>query len=421
MSVEVRLPGVVLDSVAATATAGVVLANRFPAPDAVDVAPGTAVEFDILGLDGQPINTALTQVYINGTLAWSAGTWQTGFTGTSTTPPTNVERMSIQSDSPYTSESVVTVRVIAQDAGLTDLDESYTFTIADVAAPQVVSAVAWGPDKVRVTFSEAVAAASLAASGFTFAAQTAPAVPITGTEVAAPTTTVVEITTSPYMSPGQTYRVTVAGVLDLAGNAVDPAAATADFTGFVFPAPLRRSWQLWDFIPGINKRSDTSGDLRNFITCLQDVLDVILYQADRWTDIVDPTRAQEAYLDRRLLDLGNPFHFEMTAQAKARLALILVRLYLLQGTAPGIEGTVEFFFPLANATVIPKNVDGWILGTSLLGTTTVLWPGGSGLYDFDLQVDNGGVALTTAEVAQVRTIVNYTKSAPSHYIDLIEV
>jgi len=422
LSVEVVLPRVVLDNVASAATTGLVLANRFPAPNSIDALPGTAIELDVLGLSGAAVDTSATSVWINGVLAWSAGGPQVGFSGSATTPLTNMERLSLQPDTAFDSEQVVSVRVVAMDVGVASLDETYSFTVADVRPPQVVSALAWGPDQVRVEFDEAIAAGSLAIGGFVFTALETPAVPIAATGVGAASGTAALVTLDQYMSFKKSYQVVVSGVTDVAGVVVDPAANTAAFTGFAPYVPRRRNFDLWTMLPEINRREDTSGDLAAFIGSLQDVLDVILYQTDRWSEIFDVTVASEAYIDRRLVGFGNPFRFEMTVREKARLALQLVGLYQLKGTAPGIEQAIEFFFPVANATVLPRNTGGWILGVSLLGQDTILWPSTTAsIYSFDVEIDNDGVALTTAEKAQVRAIVDFTKRAATHFVDLLEV
>ncbi len=67
---------------------------------------------------------------------------------------------------------------------------------------------------------------------------------------------------------------------------------------------------------------DETGDLRRFVDCLQEVLDLLLAEIDRFPEIWDIERAPESFLDLILRNLGNPFAFDLSELGAAELGLL---------------------------------------------------------------------------------------------------
>lgn len=136
---------------------------------------------------------------------------------------------------------------------------------------------------------------------------------------------------------------------------------TAPSLGF----PAERSFDLWRMLPEFNRREDDegTGDLRRFISCLQEIVNLQLYEVDHWTDILDRDKAAERYLDAMLLDLGNPFAFDLTEIEKRRLLRVLVSIYRQKGTARGIINVIRFFLGIVVEILCYLDVETWELGT----------------------------------------------------------
>ncbi len=213
------------------------------------------------------------------------------------------------------------------------------------------------------------------------------------------------------------YRVTVDGVTDLNNNPVLPPYDAAVFTGFRPVRPANRRFNLWELIPKYNRRIDETGDLRRFIDCLQEVLDLLLAEIDRFPEIWDIERAPESFLDLILGDLGNPFLFDLSELGKRRLASVLIELYRQKGTATGIQNAIRFFLGL-EVEIVPFTADVMSLGESELGVDWILGPSDRfALYSFNIRVDE---TLTDTQREQIRAIVESTKVAHTHFIDFLE-
>ncbi len=257
--------------------------------------------------------------------------------------------------------------------------------------PHVVGAQAREFRRVRVSFDEAVVQVDPAASGdalnpagYSFARSSAPAVDVAAVAVETVTASAVDVVTDIDLTPGGSYRVTVAGVTDLSGNPVLPPFDSAEFLGFVPPRPAGRRFDLYQMLPAMNRREDETGDLRNFLACLQEVTDLLLHDIDRFSDIIDPDIAPEAFLDLMLLDLGSPFAFDLSAVDKRRLLNVLVAIYREKGTAAGIRNAIRFFLGL-EVEIIAYRGESLILGESLLGVDWVLGPSDSfSAYAFEV-------------------------------------
>jgi phage tail-like protein len=317
---------------------------------------------------------------------------------------------------PFASEARVEVRVeAATRGGAHTLEATYTFTAEDRTSPRLLAAQAIAPKLVRLGFDEPVRV--LDPLGFTFQRMTFPAVPIAPVGASAEDTAVlVQLDTA--MTPDALYEVRAAGLADLAGNAIVPFHEPVLFTGFRPPRPERRRFDLWSMLPKYNRRGDTTGDLRRFIACLQEVTDLLLAEVDRFGDTFDLERAPEPFVDLILRDLGNPFAFELDLRAKRRLAGMLVEMYRQKGTAAGIRNAVRFFLGVHVTAIVPFAAETMVLGESELGIDFVLGPSERfARYAFDVHVDR---VLSEAERRQLRAIVEYLRPAHTHFVDLVE-
>jgi phage tail-like protein len=231
------------------------------------------------------------------------------------------------------------------------------------------------------------------------------------------TDSAVDLLTDTELTPGASYRVVVHGVADPFGNVIAPPFGSAELTGFVPPRPARRRFDLYQLLPALNRREDDTGDLRRFLACLQEVTDLLVHDVDRFTDILDPDLAPEPFLDVMLVDLGNPFPFDLLAADKRRLLNVLVAVYREKGTAVGIKNAIRFFLGL-EVEIVAYSGEALVLGESLLGENWILGPAGSfAAYSFEVVVPR---ALALEERRRLRAIVDYMKPAHTHLARIVE-
>ncbi|MEZ4442334.1 MAG: phage tail protein [Polyangiaceae bacterium] len=317
---------------------------------------------------------------------------------------------------PFESQALVTVRVIsATIGGAHTLDETYFFLVEDRTPPKVVGAQAVSPKVVRVGFDEEVLVTE--PLGFVFEAIDVPAVPVHPLD-AMSDGAAVRVTLDTELTPDVRYRVHVTGVEDIKENPVAAPDDVAIFTGYRSPRPSARRFDLWSMLPRHNRRSDVTGDLRRFIACLQEAFDLLMVEADRFSDVFDIERAPEAFLALILHDLGNPFPFDLDELDKRRLASVLVEMYRQKGTAIGIENAIRFFLGIDITAITPFAGTTLVLGESELGVDWELGPSDRfARYAFDVEVD---IPLSSTERSQIRAIVDYLKPAHTHFVQLIE-
>ena len=217
------------------------------------------------------------------------------------------------------------------------------------------------------------------------------------------------------MSPGAMYEISIEDLLDAAGQSLTSQAIPV--TGFRPRAPLSRRFDLWSLLPRENRHGDVTGDLWRFIACFQDPLDLLLADLGAFTDIFDPERCPERYLDLILWDRGNPFSFPMSADEKRRLAAVLGDIFEWKGTDAGIENAIRFFIA-TEAKVVPYADEALILGESELGIDWILGASSEfARYAFDIEV---GRILTGDERSKVRAIVLFMRPAPTHFVRIVE-
>ena len=418
---DLQLPALYVDDV--VALQGVVrpvLVNRDPGPDEAGVPIGWPVALEIVDPGPVGVDRVATRVWVSGELAFDGAAVpeiQAAFSGpaASVTQTPDTLRIVLDPVIPFGSQAEVPVRVVTDIAGGGHpLDETYTFTVEDRTAPQVVAAQAIGQRTVRVAFDEPVLVTS--GSGFAFAPLDAPAVPIS--PVGATTGGIlVTVQLDTEMTPGVRYRVTVTGVTDLSGNPPLPPHDAAVFAGFRPQRPRARRFDLWSMLPRHNRRADDTGDLWRFIACLQEITDLLLAEVDRFPDLFDLERAPAPFLDLILQDLGNPFSFALDELSRRRLASVLVEIYRQKGTAPGIRNAVRFFLGL-EITILAFTADTLVLGESELGIDWILGPSDRfARYAFNVLV---AVPLSDPQRRHLRAIVEYMKPAHTHFVDLLE-
>ena len=330
-----------------------------------------------------------------------------------------------QAPAAWTSEQVITVRVVSADDGgpVDTLDFSYDFTVEDLVAPTILSVVARDHETLRVTFSEAMTATSATATkdALNPDSYTITFIPATDRQaavwalvdtVAAVSTAVYDLTTDMPLTFTKTYRL-AANVEDSSGNDISPIANTLDFTSWEPPG-----WagvhcpDFYDyFSPDMQARDE--GDLERLCSVLQDQWEYMTWDAYRFpADVFDHATAPEQEIDRMLVDHGNPFKFDIDADQKRRLLELLFGIYGLKGTEQGIRLLADFFTDVEITDVRPATEVSWIMGMSVLGIGTYLGPSlQRNLYSFEVLVNT---ALTTEQRNQLTQLINYIKVAHEH-------
>jgi len=429
MAFELELPAVYLDGFLLDLTPmRPAVINRDPEPADTEVPITAVVALDLADVGADGIDAAATEVYLGGVLAFDGGVFQPGFDGPASlasSPQPDTLRVVVDPVAPFGSLEEVAVRVVTQTTGgAFTLDQSWSFRCEDLTAPRLVGAQARELKRVRVGFDEPVKQEDPSAEDdavnpglYSLSPASAPAVEVKVVGVERATDSSVDLLTDIELTPAAAYQLTVSGVVDLRGNAISPPDNIVEVTGFVPPRPARRSFDLYQLLPAMNRREDETGDLRRFLSCLQEVTDLLLADVDRFTDILDPDIAPEAFVDRMLLDLGNPFPLDLSLVDKRRLLNVLLGMYREKGTGAGIKNAIRFFLGL-EVELVAYTGEAFVLGESLLGEDWVLGPSGAfAAYAFEVIAPR---ALGTEERRRVRAIVDYMKPAHTHLARLVE-
>lgn len=408
----------------------VLVANRNPQAGEVQVPVNADVEFDFVATSGSPPATNTFVVKVDGVTVWNASGFQNGRFGsvTSASPDAATIRFAIKGNS-FLSGQAVLVEV---NQGSGTFVTSWTFFAYDTIPPLLASVVAVNKDQIKVTFNETVTMVAptidgdaLNPSSYIVERVSRPAATPAIAAVDRVSSTVVLLTTSFELTFGAQYMLVVTGISDEFDNLFEVPGNVADFDGWLPPFPAGRRFLLHDFVPAFTLAEDTTDELRLFLGCLQDTLNLLLHLIDKWTDILDPDLAPEAFLDAMLADLGNPFTFDLpTADTKRKLVKVLVRIYQLKGTVPGIIDVVRFFLGI-EVTVEIFNGLGWRLGYDKLSSPTkvatpnpaVLGPGPKALYSFRVRTEQ---LLTDTQRDQISTIATYMKGAQEHLVSVVD-
>lgn len=420
------------------ASSQTVLINRVPEPAESAVPLNSTIQFEIYrttASDAAALLAALN-VLINGVPAVQAGVAVNGWIIASSVPHSSTLRVQLTGPGFLLTDSDVVVAVAVPTISFSS---SYTFRTFDAVRPRGLTAVATGKRTIRVTFSEAVRMVAPGAAddalnpvNYLIDRVSRPAVSLSVVAVQPVTAAVVDLTTDIEMSYGASYELTISAVTDIVGNVhVEAPDNVIAFTGFVPTFPAGRRFMLQDFIPAMNLAEDSTGDLRIFLAVLQEVLNVQLSGIDDWSQILDPDVAPESIVDAMLADLGNPFdRFDLDLVDKRRLLRILVRLYKLKGTKPGMIAAIKFFTGL-DIDVETYTGTGWELGEDGDDITgdelsdasddgdpaAVLGPDRRGLYSFRIVTP---VNLLPVTRDYVETLAEYMKVAHEHFLGTTE-
>lgn len=437
--IDVELPGAFFDALfedAAASIAGATptLINRDPEPDETRVPKTTHIQLEIATVAaGGQISVLDTEIWVEGVLAFRHGAFTPEYGGAEAAyynPQSDVLRLVLAPVTPLPSQSVVHVRVVSKavaDTGV--LDETYSFTIADTTAPQPSQAEAVDLARVRVRFTEPMylgspeeEASALCPSNWSIARFGDYLRPLVAASVIAvlPTTDLqaVDLVTDIPLTPGGTYQAAVLNATDVNGNPVEAPFNSAGFAGWEPPAPAGRSFDLYKKFPDFNVREDDTQDLLRTVGCIQEVANLLLYDIDKFLDIIDPDTAPELFVDAMLADLGNPFSFELSLIDKRRLLNVLVDIYRLKGTEVGVRNVTRFFLGVEVEVLAYNTRAGWTLGETALGDGNYLGSSlRANLYSFDVQVSEQLDATTRS---RLMTIVEYMKPAHTHFVRLIE-
>jgi phage tail-like protein len=392
---EVEIPGFYVDALVFSTAIGPLITNEVPVSeqgegDGPAPADTTAIDFDVFGL-GHTVTATSIGVTVNGQPAVVAGVVQAGFTG-SVGATAEVVHVTVTPIAPFASNSVVTVAVTATNAVPVTHTRTWTFQVADITPPLMTSVVAIASNQIQVTWSKAISLVSPESAHdgtnptlyYVTAVQPDAVTPaVSGgpvgdliytpppyltvesvTVINASSPSVVVLTLSDDLSPSIPYLVTEVGVEDLVGNFTTSVAGSTAFTP---PAPAGRYFNLYRFLPLMNRQEDVTQDLLKFLNCLQDPTNLLLYDVDTWTEIFSITQAPDPFLTAMLADLGNPFPFVLSTEGKRKLLTLLVAIYEQKGTGLGIINAVRFFLGITITISTYDSSGNWILGESTLG------------------------------------------------------
>ena len=410
---QFELPQVLLtEAIGAVETANPFLVNRSPAPGDIGIPVGTDIAFEIVAQIISVPSFPMTDVYIDGVLAVDGGVFQAGFSGSAVIAEQSL-LVIVDPDVDFDAEALVIVRVVTNVAGGDEVDESWSFTTEDLTPPEVVRADALGENIVRVTFDEDIALVD--ALAFAFVALDVPAVPITAL-AATVSGAKAFIEVDDTMSPGRRYEVDAAGaVKDLSNNV--SISSTAEFAGFQHLAPEGRSFSLDAFVPRHWLEFDDTGDFRTLLDIIQEVSDVVLGDLDRFRLTWEPDRAPAEVLPEMLCHLGNPFSFPIPEAVQRQLAVELLGLYQLKGTATGMEQAILILLGLV-ATVDGLRAQLMELGVSELGVDWILDGDEPEIpYSFTITVTE---TLSEDQRRWLTQIADVMKPAHTHLHEIIE-
>jgi len=231
----------------------------------------------------------------------------------------------------------------------------------------------------------------------------------------------VELLLDQQLTPNHTYQITANGIGDAANPTNIRDTTSLTFTSEGLPRVAGREFSLWNFIPQGSKRDDTTRDMERLIRILDEPVQLMLADIDRYDRVYDFDTAEEAFVDAMLLHLGNPYTFFRSDLEKRKVASHLVETYKVSGAEAAIEQAILQILGFT-AEVQPFNdLEGqWILGEGELGDDTYLGPSSQFLlysFEIDVFVDS----LTDTERAIIQEIGHAWRPAHTHLIRINEV
>lgn len=422
-----QLPSVQIDLVTEDAAVGVaaLIANRNPQPGEVQVPLRGRIAFDHIALIGEHEPGESFVITVDGELAFEEGAFRHGWQGVVApgSPDDATTRFELTPPIDYLQGSSIEVRVTVLDV----VAAVWTFVVFDQAAPLISSAVAVNKDQILVTFTEPVLMENAALpndalnpANYVIERVSRPAATPTVIDVDRASDSAVLLTTEFELTFGAGYMLVVSDVCDEFDNAILPPLNIAAFAGYQPPFPPGRRFLLHDFVPSVAIAADMSGDLRLFLACLQDSVNLHLHSIDKWSEHLDPDYAPEPFLDAMLADLGNPFEFELDVTDKRKLVKLLVRIYQLKGTAIGIVDVVRFFLGI-EVEVEAFNGVGWRLGIDKISSgltpatpnPAIVGAGTRAIYAFRVVTSE---ILTPEQRSRCEQIAVYMKGASEHFV-----
>jgi len=390
-----------------------VVIQRDPQPDEENIKINTDIHFLIVDLDADPLDALPSPsftVSIEGAVVGSYDgvtfspvfPWDGDVDATTSDDPYVGWKVVLEqpSPSPFSSEQVVDVDLdmtlsdgyghvpyghypYGHPEGGATLNFSWSFTIEDLTPPSIIDADAIDLFTVRITFDDEMATSGdgsvLDLDKWADTITRLNEDPLPGvtlevvgiTEVDGSGGTQFDLVFNWEQTQGCLYQIDVdPTVEDSSGNAMDPDGSTAQFTGFQIPPVEGRRFDHWTMmVPLKNREEDATRDLERFSNCFAELLGLLLNDVDRFTDQFDPDTATDDQIEAMLYDLGNPFdpdEYDLDENDRRKLLRVLVDIYKLKGTAPGIEDTIWFLLGEV-VHVIPAASEGWILGEDELG------------------------------------------------------
>ena len=421
ITIEQLLATLAIDSAEATVVSDrMVVIQRDPQPNEKNIAIDTTIKFLVVDLDADPDAPRVSPTFtvsVNGSNAgvYSGGTftviapWNGSVLETLVTEPFVGWYVELQQPVVpiFSSEELVTLKIeigvdygygygpwghypygTSEDPG-PSVDIEYSFTIEDLSKPKLLSAEAIDLFTIRLTFDDMMQTEGtgpdsiLSTINWADAITTLNADPDVGicleivsiVEVVGSYGKQFDMTTNWEMTQGCLYQVDVSLFIENANdNTMDPEGNTAQFYGYIIDTVPGRRFDYWHMmVPMKNRQEDKTQDLKRLTNCIVEVLGLLLYDVDHFTDQFDIELATDAQIDLMLSDMGNPFDWAdlvLTAEQRRKLLRFLVEIYKLKGTEPGIEDTV-FFLLGEEVTVVDNTTDGWVLGVDELGDGSI--------------------------------------------------
>lgn len=438
-TIKTKPPAIWLDNFLEETAAKIVVANQLPAPDDLHHPVLDPFTFSVMDLGPGTNEPSSVLVYVGGALAYD---------GASFVPPYHIGSSVSKKSSPgsgvndiwdfairqaggFASETLIEIRVEAESTGLYSSITNWSFTTADITAPEVDSVVATSPRHVEVRFNEGVDSSTVIAAAFGLTSDDPPYYlpEIEEIEELKPYRYRIKFTQE--LSNAKEYSLAVQDVEDLAVPPNTIVPTVIDFTSAAYPAPEDRKWDLWSMVPSAIRWADrkltggSPGHTERFIQILQEIVDLWLLDVDTDAYVLDVDKAPEGAIDLLLSFFRNPFPFALTGIQKRKLARMLWQINASKHKQGLID--VVFFFMGINITITPLGYGGggWRLAktglpswrlpmygklgvsTRLLGSPGESWP-----YTFIVNVP---VALSDNERQQLIQIIEVMKNSHEHY------